>query len=129
MWYPLYRMSTQIKVPHLTRTPHGKVTKSWLLPVGSRTVLPGLSDHDIVLAEVNIKPKITKHVPRDISLYQKADWDQLKQSMRDFHKVVLSDLTTETFRFCGTSSSLNSSKTFTHLFRLVRPDHEMVSPG
>ena len=25
---------------------------------------------------------------------KKADWDQLKQSMRDFHKVVLSDLAT-----------------------------------
>ena len=34
----------------------------------------------------------------------------------------------QTFRFCGTSSSLNSSKTSTHLSRLVRPDHEMVSP-
>ena len=42
----------------------------------------------------NAKPKITKQVPRDILLYKKADWDQLKHSMRDFHKVVLSDLAT-----------------------------------
>ena len=45
----------------------------------------GLSDHDIVLAKVNAKPEITKQVPRTILLYKKADWDQLKQSMRDLH--------------------------------------------
>ena len=63
-------------------------------PIGKIIVLPGLSEHDIVQAELNVKPKITKQVPRDILSYKKADCDQLKQSMRDFHKVVLSDLAT-----------------------------------
>ena len=62
--------------------------------IDKTTVLTGLSHHDIVLAEVNVKPKITKQVPRDILLYKQADWDQLKQSMKDFYKVVLSELAT-----------------------------------
>ena len=48
------------------------------------TVLPGLSDQ----VELNVRPKITKQVPRDIILHKKADRDQLKQSMRDFRKVA-----------------------------------------
>ena len=52
------------------------------------SVLPGLSDHDIVMAEVNAKPTVMKQVPSDILLCKKADWDQLKESMREFHKVI-----------------------------------------
>ena len=49
------------------------------------SVISGLSEHDIVLAQVNVKPKVTKQVPRNIQPYEKANWDQPKQSMRDFH--------------------------------------------
>ena len=49
------------------------------------SILPGLSDHNIILAKVSAKPELTQQVPREISLYKKADWDQLKQSMRDLH--------------------------------------------
>ena len=59
------------------------------------SVIPGLSDHDIVLAQVNVKPEVTKQVPRNIPLYKKANWDQLKQSMRDFLlELTLSSLAT-----------------------------------
>ena len=59
------------------------------------SIIPGLSDHDIVLAKVNAKPEISKQVPRTILLYKKADWDQLKQSMRDLHsELTQSDLAT-----------------------------------
>ena len=58
------------------------------------SVLPGLSDHDVVMAEVNAKHTVMKQVPRNILLYKKADWDQLKESMREFHKIIQSDLAT-----------------------------------
>ena len=47
--------------------------------VNTVTVISGLSDHDLVLAEVNSRPELSKQVPRDIPLYKKADWDLLKQ--------------------------------------------------
>ena len=55
------------------------------------SVLPGLSDHDIVIAEVKSRPELIKQVPRDNPLYKKADWGQLKQSMRDNHTELLSN--------------------------------------
>ena len=55
------------------------------------SILPGLSDHDIVLVEVNSHPEIKKQVPRDIPLYKKANWDQLKQSMRDLYTEFQSE--------------------------------------
>ena len=39
--------------------------------VNKTSILPGLSDHDIVLVEVNSRPEIIKQVPRDIPLYKK----------------------------------------------------------
>ena len=58
---------------------------------------PGLSDHDIVLTVVNVKPEVLKQVPRIIHLYEKADWDQLKQSTRDIYvELKQSDLATTT---------------------------------
>ena len=39
--------------------------------------------------------EISKQVPRTVLLYKKADWDQLKQSMRDLHsELTQSDLAT-----------------------------------
>ena len=52
------------------------------------SVLPGLSDHDIIMAEVNAKPTVMKQVPRNILPYRKADWDQLKEAMREYHKTI-----------------------------------------
>ena len=63
--------------------------------VDNVSIIPSLSDHDIVLAKVNAKPEISKQVPRTILLYKKADWEQLKQSMRDLHsELTQSDLAT-----------------------------------
>ena len=38
-------------------------------------IMPGLSDHDIVYSEVNIKPQIVTQKPRVMPVYRKTDWD------------------------------------------------------
>ena len=53
--------------------------------------MPGLSDHDIVLVQVNSRPEIIKQVPGDIPLYKKSNWDLLKQSMRDLYTELQSE--------------------------------------
>ena len=40
--------------------------------VNKTSILPGLSDHDIVIVEINSRPEIIKQVPRDITLYKKS---------------------------------------------------------
>ncbi|MCG7878228.1 MAG: endonuclease/exonuclease/phosphatase family protein, partial [Candidatus Thiodiazotropha endolucinida] len=47
-------------------------------------VIPGVSDHDAVLTEVNLKPIRNKQNPRKIPLYKKADWIGLRKHMLDF---------------------------------------------
>ena len=68
------------------------------------SITPGLSDHDIVSTKVNVKPEVIKQVPRNIYLYKKAGWDQLKQSMRVVYiELQQSDLATTTVQsMCDT---------------------------
>jgi ATP-dependent helicase YprA (DUF1998 family) len=43
--------------------------------------LPGISDHDIVFAEVDLKIKTKIQKPRSIPLYKKAKWDTMKEEL------------------------------------------------
>ena len=53
--------------------------------------LPGLSDHDIVLAEVAIKPAQTKQKRRKIHLYNKVDWTTFRSKLTDYQTKFLSE--------------------------------------
>ena len=68
--------------------------------IDSVSILPGLSDHDIVRVLVNTIQSKTKQIPRNIPIYKKkkkkkkkkTDWDQFKQTMRDFQSELHADL-------------------------------------
>ena len=60
--------------------------------VNKVTTLPGLSEHDAVYIDVNIRPQIDKQKPRKVHLYNKAHWDQFKSHMKDFHTNFTSNL-------------------------------------
>ena len=45
--------------------------------VNNIKVSPGIADHDIVVANVNVKPKTKKQVPRKVPLFRKAYWTDL----------------------------------------------------
>ena len=46
------------------------------LTLANRTeILPGISDHDALFAEIDITPKRHSQAKRKISLYKKADWE------------------------------------------------------
>ena len=46
--------------------------------IKSVACLPGLSDHDMVIAECALKPTPLKQKPRKAQLFRKADWPRLK---------------------------------------------------
>ncbi|XP_070198749.1 uncharacterized protein [Littorina saxatilis] len=46
-------------------------------------VIPGLSDHRIVYFEYTTRPETLKNVARPILLYQRANWEEMKQDMLD----------------------------------------------
>ena len=54
-------------------------------------VMPGISDHDIVFAEFDLRPVKHSQKPRQIPLYKKAKWDLIREDMaqlsQHFHHV------------------------------------------
>ena len=56
----------------------------------SVNVIPGLSDHEIVCADCNIKARITKKPPRKIHLWSKADWQSLRTKLCEFRDDFIS---------------------------------------
>ena len=53
--------------------------------VNQVNILPGISDHNIVEVKVNTSARICYQKPRKISLYKKANWQEIKQSLIDYH--------------------------------------------
>ena len=54
------------------------------------SIIPGLSDHNIVKCTVNSKPRVSKTAPRKTFLYRKADWASFKVYMQSFCHSFLS---------------------------------------
>ena len=55
------------------------------------TILPSISDHDIVFCMVRFKPVILKQVPRAVPLCRKADWTAFKAFAKDKCEELLKD--------------------------------------
>ena len=47
-------------------------------------VTPGISTHDIVVADCDIKPQYSTKKPRLIHQYNKADWEVIKEKTCEF---------------------------------------------
>ncbi len=46
--------------------------------------LPGISDHDVVFVDSNIRARLQKPPKRNIRLWDKADFDEIRQRVRQF---------------------------------------------
>ena len=51
--------------------------------------LPGISDHDIPIADCDIKPSYNKNKRRTIYNLKKADWERIKEETREFRDEFL----------------------------------------
>ena len=49
--------------------------------------IPGISDHDIIMTDCDLRAYIPKKVHRKIYSYSKADWPNIHKSMEDFKDV------------------------------------------
>lgn len=57
--------------------------------VNQVNILPGISDHNIVEVRVNTSARVRYQKPRKIHLYKKANWDEIKRSITDYHNDML----------------------------------------
>ena len=54
------------------------------------SIIPGLSDHDIVSCVVDTKPKVSKQPPRTAHLYRNTNWESFSEYMKSFcHFFIL----------------------------------------
>ena len=66
-------------------------------------ILPGISDNDIVFAEMDSKPDKHQHTPRLIPLYKKANWGKIKGDTKVLNEStasLYSSNTTEVNAMC-----------------------------
>ncbi|MES9994057.1 MAG: reverse transcriptase family protein, partial [Candidatus Thiodiazotropha sp.] len=50
-------------------------------------IAPGIADHDVMVADINLKPNVERQNPRSVPLYRKTDW----QGFRKYISVFASD--------------------------------------
>ena len=54
----------------------------------SSSSIPGISDHNMVVADFDIKPHTSKQKPRKCYKFQKANWDKLKTDLEITAKTI-----------------------------------------
>ena len=59
-------------------------------------VIPGISDHEMVVADQEIKPVYNKRKPRKIFLYQKTDWQTFKLKVTEMANHIAETVNTRT---------------------------------
>ena len=52
-------------------------------------ILPSISDHEISISSVSVKPKMTRQKPRSVPIYRKADWESFKSYMASKTSEIL----------------------------------------
>lgn len=52
------------------------------------SVIPGVSDHGVVLVESNVSAKSKPQIPRKIHLYKKSDWDGFRSHVTELHNSL-----------------------------------------
>ena len=60
--------------------------------VQNASILPGLSDHDIVSVEILISPVIIKQPRRKISLHKKWKFDLINGDLAEYNTSIFNDM-------------------------------------
>ena len=73
--------------------------------------MPGLLDHEAVLADVSITPKLGKRKKRDeVPMFQKANWDDFKVYMTKCKENLMANTQNKTLKpFMGQIQELLSN--------------------
>ena len=51
--------------------------------VKSCNTIPGISDHNMIIVDTDLKPRYNKPKKREINIFKKANWDQIKTDIID----------------------------------------------
>ena len=57
-------------------------------------VIPGISDHDVVFAEIDIKPQTRRQTKRKVPIYKKADWNKIEDNLKELYTKISDQICT-----------------------------------
>ena len=80
--------------------------------VNNETVSPGIADHNIVVADVNVKPKQSKQLPQKVLLLKKANWSGLRAFIIEKKNGTINNLAK---KCCGNLDSFQNSHPKRHI--------------
>jgi len=60
--------------------------------VKSNTTIPGISDHEIIVTDSNLRPEFQKKTPRKIFKYKEANWETIRKETEAFTKKFLDEM-------------------------------------
>ena len=96
--------------------------------VKSILAYPGMSDHSVIVPEVNMKARLGKKTPRQIYIYGKGDMNAVKKDMDDLYQSSFSNIDGNEpvdylWSICGVSSPKACST------QLKRTSHRKLHHG
>ena len=77
--------------------------------------IPGISDHEIILADCDLKPVVCEKPPRTIYLWNKVDWNKIRLLASEFSESFLPEH--------GTRSVDKNYTTFKEFLALTMKEH------
>ncbi len=63
--------------------------------VNRNEVIPGISDHDIPLIEIDVSPIKRRQPPRNIALYSKAKWENIREELEEIGTKIKEESNTK----------------------------------
>ena len=60
------------------------------------SIIPGFSDHDMVVVDTHLSLNINRKIPRKINQWSKADWDKIKSDTVNYQEEFIKDAESRT---------------------------------
>ena len=76
--------------------------------VKSCNTIPGISDHNMIIVDTDLKPRYNKHKRREINIFKKANWNQIKTDI-DLGTRIIQSKTPVEEKWTGLKNRINNT--------------------
>ncbi|CAG2208258.1 unnamed protein product [Mytilus edulis] len=77
--------------------------------VKSCNTLPGISDHNMIVLDTDLKPQYNKPKPREIYVYKKAKWEEIKADIIKFGADIINSNTSVEERWTNLKNGIETT--------------------
>ena len=77
--------------------------------VKSCNTIPGISDHNMIIVDTDLKPRYNKPKRREINIFKKANWDQIKTDIIDLGTRIIQSKTSVEEKWTELKNGINNT--------------------